>query len=103
METTTVMVDGALSENVRDSKDTLARQTRVLVKEQVVAVGGILKKFDVYSGVIFVDVDTSDAANAVVKLFSTITGAVAKVVEPLQAIYRKAQLKPAEKIEQMAA
>ena len=103
MDTITVTIDGGLSDNVRVTTDPLARQARLLIKEQVIAAGGILKRFEVYGGVIFVDVDKSDAADAVVTQFSTIKGAVAQVVDPLQAIYRKAQLRTAEKIETKAA
>jgi len=102
MDTFTVMVEGSLSDTVKDSKDPLAGQARLLVKEQVLAAGGILKRFQVFGGVIFVDVDKQEAADAVVKQFSSIKSAVAQVVDPLQAIYRKAQLRPAEKIETKA-
>jgi hypothetical protein len=101
MDTYTVMIEGGLSVNIKDNNDPLARQTKVLMKERVVTAGGILKKSEVYTGTIFVDVDKKDAADAVVKMFSVIDGAVAQIVDPLQAIYRKAQLRPV-KIEQKA-
>src|SRR5271157_4633034 len=103
MDTLTVTIDGGLSDNVRETKDPLARQIRTLIKERVIGAGGILKKFEVYGGVIFADVDKSDASDAIIKQFSSITGAVAQVVDPLQAIYRKAQLRPAAKVETKAA
>ena len=103
METRTVVIEGALSDRVKGSKDPLARQAKSLVKERVKSISGTLKKFEVFDGVIFVDVDSSEAADAVIKQFSTIKGAVATMVEPLEAVYRKAQLKPADKPESTEA
>jgi transcription antitermination factor NusG len=99
MKTLTIVIEGGLSDKIRDHKDPLARQAKVLVSERVKSVNAKLKKFEVFDGVIFINVDTSEAAEAVVKQFSTIKGAVASLVEPLEAIFRKAQLKPSVKSE----
>ena len=91
----TLLVTNCLSSGVKDSKDSLARQTKVQVKEKVIEAKGNLKKFDVFNGSIFIDVDTVEAANAVKKMFETAKKeALIEELEPLQAIFMKSQLRP---------
>jgi hypothetical protein len=92
----TLLVTKYLSPSVKDNKDSLARQTRVQVKEKVVNAKGTLKKFEVLKGSIFIDVDTAEAAKAVKDMFDTVKEAVTEELEPLQAIFMKSQRRPTD-------
>ncbi len=90
----TILVTKYLSPSVKDNKDSLARQTRVQVREAVDKPKGTLKKFDVLNGSIFIDVETAEAAKAVKDMFATVKEAVVEELEPLQAIFMKSQRRP---------
>ena len=89
----TLHVVNYLSPMVKDNKDSLARQTRVQVKEKVTNANGNLKKYEVMNGTIFIEVDTSDAADAVKTMFAAIKEVVVSELAPLQAIFMKSQLR----------
>ena len=88
----TILVTKYLSPSVKDNKDSLARQTRVQVKEKVTSANGKLVRFEVTLGTIFITVDTEAAAKAVTAMFADLT--VPPVVdpqEPLQAIFMQSE------------
>ena len=92
----TTIVEGYHKPNVKDNRDPLARQTRKEMVKIVNDVGGKLVRFEVVSGVIFVDTDKDEAAKAVIDRFSGFNGVKARVVDTLEAIFQKSQLRPAE-------
>jgi hypothetical protein len=92
----TVIVEEYHRPNVRDNKDPLARQTRKEMVKIINDVGGKMVRFEVVSGVIFVDTDKDEAAKAVIDRFSGFKGVTARVIDTLEAIFQKSQLRPAE-------
>lgn len=90
----TTVVEDYHKSNVRDNKDPLARQTRKEMVKIVNDAGGRMVRFEVVSGVIFVDTDTEQAAKAIIDRFSGFKGVKARVVDTLEAIFQKSQLMP---------
>jgi hypothetical protein len=98
----TLQVTKYLSSVVKDNKDSLARQTKVQVLEKVVTAGGKLVKFEVSNGIIFINIDTPEAAEAVKEMFDTVKEPpVVEELEPLQAIFMKSEAR-AKVAEEMA-
>jgi hypothetical protein len=90
----TLQVTKYLSPEVKDNKDSLARQTRVQVKEKVASVNGKLVRFEVNTGTIFITVDTESVAEAVTAMFAKVKEPpVVEVQEPLQAIFMQSELR----------
>ena len=90
----TTVIEGYLKPNVKDGKDPLARQSRKEMTKIVKGVGGKLVRFEVVCGVIFVDTDKEEASNAIVKCFAGFKEVTARVINTLEAIFRKSQLRP---------
>ena len=90
----TLQVTKYLSSEVKDNKDSLARQTRVQVKEKVTSVNGKLVRFEVTTGTIFITVDTDAAADAVTAMFKKVKEPpVVEEQDPLQAIFMQSELR----------
>ena len=91
-----LIINKFLQSTVKDSKDRLARQARAQIKKRVEETDGKIERFDLLQGTIFVDVDSESTANTIVEMFKKFGDVKVEIVEPLQAIYAKGQLKLAE-------